>query len=358
MAVTAPRSTIPTLREAVARFITTRRVRGLKSIRDEVSALSGAATGRVTGCSASGPALAQSQLGDLRVDRVQPHELVEWFARRFPDTLAPATRKRGMSHLRQFVEYVVASGWAADELRQACMSMPDSNPRGEWLYPEETDAFSRAVAAADVDPFDRFLYELVRDTGLRCEEACRVRFGDLDQRTSVLVVIGKGRGDGKRREVPVSDAFIERWLEHAATHRIARNGYMLFSRPSTIGAGGDATAQVRGERRTRPMSSQAARKAFARLQDAVEAAHPQLLLRFNLTPKVLRRTFACTHVILHELGLGGLDLESLRQALGHASLETTQVYLADVASYLTSIRRPTSVGEGAASIVKYLSEVV
>jgi site-specific recombinase XerD len=67
---------------------------------------------------------------------------------------------------------------------------------------------------------------------------------------------------------------------------------------------------------------------------------------------VLRRTFACTNVILHAMGLAGLDLVSLQQAMGHERLDTTQIYLADVADYLQRFRRPIGIADGATAILE------
>ena len=81
---------------------------------------------------------------------------------------------------------------------------------------------------------------------------------------------------------------------------------------------------------------------------------PELRPPFALTPKVLRRTYACCNLILSELRGGGhgLDLRSLQEAMGHESLETTALYLSDVSSYLNRMRRPVSLVEAVASLTK------
>ena len=56
---------------------------------------------------------------------------------------------------------------------------------------------------------------------------------------------------------------------------------------------------------------------------------------FAVTPKVMRRTFACLNCIAdsqHEPG--ARSVRELQDQMGHASLETTSLYLSDVASYL------------------------
>ena len=56
---------------------------------------------------------------------------------------------------------------------------------------------------------------------------------------------------------------------------------------------------------------------------------------FKLTPHQLRHSFA-THMLL-----GGIDLRSLQEMLGHKSLEATQVYTALSPTNLQDVYRNT-----------------
>jgi integrase len=61
--------------------------------------------------------------------------------------------------------------------------------------------------------------------------------------------------------------------------------------------------------------------------------------RFPLTPYVFRRTYACMAMIAHmQDPASGMDVKSLMEALGHSSLNTTQLYMADVHRYLGTRR--------------------
>jgi site-specific recombinase XerD len=166
------------------------------------------------------------------------------------------------------------------------------------------------------------------------------------------VIVGKGRGAGKRRRVPIADDFIPRWDAHC-TLAVGREQYVFFSRPSRL-EGGDPHQAVRRHELDLPMRPQGLRKLLLRLQEQSERRIP-LAQRTStrLTPHVLRRTYACLNVIAHELGIGGLDLVSLQRAMGHGRLDTTQVYLSDVGDYLNQIRRPLGAAVTAAAIVDY-----
>lgn len=73
----------------------------------------------------------------------------------------------------------------------------------------------------------------------------------------------------------------------------------------------------------------------------------------TLTPKVLRRAYACMDLIASSLlgdGLG-LDLRSLQLAMRHERLDTTAIYLSDVSHDLNRYRRPVSTSDAAQRVV-------
>src|SRR5581483_3108541 len=103
MPIRPDKRNIPTLAQGVERFLNYRRATNFKSIKDDISLLRGAEQ-RITGKKAAGTALARTELGNLRMDRLQEHEITSWFQQRH-EGLASATRKRGMSTLRNFLAY-------------------------------------------------------------------------------------------------------------------------------------------------------------------------------------------------------------------------------------------------------------
>lgn len=343
---------IPTVAHAVGEFLERERVAGKKAIPDLQSVLHGP-NARVVGKTAAGPALARSELGHLSCNRLTAPMITRWFSQRCPTHLAPATRKRSMSAVRGFLTYAVSQGYCDSNVLAACVSIADSPPRREWLTPEQVLAISDLLENPDeFDDYERFAISLLRDTGVRAEEAVTCQRSSLDINRRVLHVVGKGRGAGKAREIPVDDDFIELWNAHAERFALRPNDWMLFSRYSRF-VGGSTSEQEWIVDKKRHTGQKPLRRIAHKLG---ELARTQLSLdvapSFELTPKVFRRTYACTHVILHAMGLGGLDLVSLQEAMGHEGLETTEVYLSDVRSYLTRVRRPTNVQAGALQIVE------
>lgn len=113
MAVTAPKPTIPTVAKAVDLFMASWSRQDWRSL---ASVLQGPPTGQVTGRKAAGAALARSDLGPLRFDRVTSAEFVAWLHQRHPPTLSQSSLRRGSSALRQLLTFAAAHGWADDYL--------------------------------------------------------------------------------------------------------------------------------------------------------------------------------------------------------------------------------------------------
>ena len=145
---------------------------------------------------------------------------------------------------------------------------------------------------------DQALLELLYSTGLRVSEACGLDVTDIDRDRygTPIVLVRRGKG-GKSREVPLggaADRAVEAYLP--ARRALAATGSALFVNAS-------------GERLTaRSVQRMVKRWTIA---GGVHA---------NATPHGLRHSFA-TH-LLDE----GVDLRSIQELLGHASLSSTQIY--------------------------------
>ena len=145
---------------------------------------------------------------------------------------------------------------------------------------------------------DAALMELAYSTGLRVSEACGLDITDIDRGRYAMpiVLVRRGKG-GKSREVPLGGA-ADRALEA-----------YLPARASLGAHDGALFVNAMGERLT-PRSVQRMVKRWA-IAGGVHAA---------ATPHGLRHSFA-TH-LLDE----GVDLRSIQELLGHASLASTQIY--------------------------------
>lgn len=250
-----------------------------------------------------------------------------------------------MSTLRNFLAYSASQGWVDDSVLVACFTVADSEPRREWLHPEQVVGLDALVQSSAFDEYQRFAWYVLLCTGVRSAELVKLQPRDLDRRERVLNVVGKGRGEGKKREIEVDDEFITRWQDHIDQHGLRPTDYMFFHRHMRF-CGGVHKDMEWVEDRARPATAKPIRKFFEKLRKAAEAEtkkgglDPDLLPSFDLTPKVMRRTFACLALIADALSdEDGLDIRSLQKAMGHSSLEITALYLADVDRYLRRKRR-------------------
>ena len=145
---------------------------------------------------------------------------------------------------------------------------------------------------------DAAMFELIYGTGLRVSEACGLDLGDIDrQRFGVPMVMVKNGKGGKSRQVPL-----------AGSADRAVNEYLAVR--SQLGATGAAVFVNGTGTRLTPRSVQRLIHRWAIASGVVAGA----------TPHVLRHSYA-THLLD-----GGVDLRSIQELLGHASLSSTQIY--------------------------------
>ena len=140
---------------------------------------------------------------------------------------------------------------------------------------------------------DDAVLELLYGSGLRVAELCGLRRPDVDLLQGLVTVLGKG---SKMRQVPLSRPSVE------ALEGYLRAGRSWFVRSES------APDVLFLNRRGRPLGPRDVRRILDRRSPA--PTHPH----------ALRHTFA-THLLD-----GGADLRVVQELLGHASLQTTQVY--------------------------------
>lgn len=142
---------------------------------------------------------------------------------------------------------------------------------------------------------DRAILELLYATGMRVSELVGLDVHDVDTRRNTAKVLGKGN---KQRVVPFgasASAAVEQWCGQPRNILARPDEHALF-----VG--------VRGSR----LDPRQVRRLVERQADAVGAE--------GIGPHSLRHS-AATHLLDH-----GADLRVVQELLGHASLQTTQIY--------------------------------
>jgi site-specific recombinase XerD len=146
---------------------------------------------------------------------------------------------------------------------------------------------------AEINRRDDAVLELLYGSGLRVAELCGLDLDDVDLRRRVITVVGKG---SKQRQVlmhEVCAAAVALWIQEA-------RGLMMGDTSPTAALFFNSRGNRLGTRDVR------------RLLDRRSPVPTH--------PHALRHTFA-THLLD-----GGADLRVVQELLGHANLQTTQVY--------------------------------
>jgi len=223
--------------------------------------------------------------------------------------LAPTSRARKLSAIRQFFRFLLAEGLRADDPCSAIDSPRLGRPLPKILSLAEVEtlletAKTASEKAADGTAKRRALrlyaaLETLYATGMRVSELISLPRGVLIADDRVLTIKGKG---GRERLVPLNKTAREALLAHLAAvgeDEVAGRGVTPWLFPSS--GGQHLTRQRFGQEL----------KALA-LAAELEPS--------RVSPHVLRHAFA-SHLLER-----GADLRTVQQLLGHADISTTQIY--------------------------------
>ena len=225
--------------------------------------------------------------------------------------MAPASRARRLSAIRQLFKFMVAENLIAED------------PSVGLAGPKKAQSLPRTLSVAEVDRLlatardlaegqtgrDLFsavrlhcLLEMLYATGMRVSELVSLPRAVLQGDRRVLVVKGKG---GRERLVPLN-----------TSARTALDRYLSLGQDAE-----DGLSQMVKTRWLFPSRSAEGYLTRQRLaQELKELAEAAGIDPVRVSPHVLRHAFA-SHLLDR-----GADLRSVQQLLGHADISTTQIY--------------------------------
>jgi integrase/recombinase XerD len=227
----------------------------------------------------------------------------------YGDKLSSRSIARHITTLRGFFKFLLSEGRITSDPSEHLQTPRQWKSIPHFLGVAQVDALLDAPPADKPTGIrDRAMLQLLYASGLRVSELCKVRTSELNRQLGVLTVVGKG---DKQRMVPVGKtalASIAVWLD---TGRPA----LLKSRTSAY-----LFITARGG----PMTRQAFWNLIRNHGKRVGIFH-------DLSPHALRHSFA-THLLER-----GADLRSVQTMLGHADIETTQIYTHVMRSRLRTV---------------------
>ncbi|MBI5947897.1 MAG: tyrosine recombinase XerD [Chloroflexi bacterium] len=218
-------------------------------------------------------------------------------ARQYKD----ATVARKVAAVKSFFGFLSAEG------------MVDQDPTEQLKSPQVGKTLPRALSTREVDELleqpsrrntpesrrDKCMLELLYATGLRVTELVSLNLSDVALESDPVTVRCVGKGD-RERILPLHQRPVDELRQ-----------YIFHVRPRLVRNRKESALFVnrRGERLTR-QGFWLILKNYAR----------EAKLDKAITPHTLRHTFA-THMLS-----GGMPLRNVQDALGHASISTTQIY--------------------------------
>lgn len=223
---------------------------------------------------------------------------IHWLAER---GLCPGSRTRMFVALRCFFRFCRGDGLVEHDPTQYtdCPRVWRHLPHD--LSPREVTSLLEAENGDDAQSMrNRAILEMFYATGARVSEICNLKISDVDLIERTVRLFGKG---SKERMTPLGRASIEaveRYLEAGrgslCLRRQARDmGWLFVSRTGR----------------------QLLRESVFRV---VKAAAAKAGITKNVYPHLLRHSFA-THMLE-----GGANLRAVQILLGHAALDTTEIY--------------------------------
>lgn len=234
-------------------------------------------------------------LVSLRLD-----DLTDFIASMQDEKLAPSSISRCIVAVRTFYKFLQLEGVVAENPAEllAAQKMWERVPR--VLTVRQVEALLGAPRRIDTYfQRDRVMLEVLYATGCRVSEVCSLRLRDLSLDQRQIRCEGKG---GKQRIVPIGMRAIEAIRIYLAEQRVA-----LAARQP------EAAEHLLLSRSGRAMD----RIMLWRL---VKHYASRVGIDSLISPHGLRHSFA-THLLA-----GGADLRQVQEMLGHASIQTTQIY--------------------------------
>lgn len=239
-------------------------------------------------------------LGTRKLNQLTVGDISAFVGTLHDSALAPSSIARCVVAVRMFFKYLQLEGIVTENPAELIATQKMWERVPGVLTRGQVDAF--LSAPRKLDSFwqrDVAMLEALYATGCRASEVCGLRIRDLSLGEGHLQCEGKG---GKQRLVPIGQraiAAIELYMDELREELAAKNP--------------QPPEELFLSRSGRPLDR-------VQLWRLVKHYARRAGIDQSISPHSLRHSFA-THLLA-----GGADLRQVQEMLGHASIQTTQIY--------------------------------
>ena len=232
----------------------------------------------------------------IKLRDVSAKDIMYYLVQRQTEGTSEQTLAKDISALRAFGEYLVRKNYWTQNAALLLDRPKAHRALPKVLSVEQVDYLLSFIDTSTLSgKRDDTLFELIYSCGLRISEACDLKIANVHLNEKLILVHGKG---DKERIIPFGKRAEDKLVY-----------YINEVRPK-LTKGKDVPnlfVNYRGE----PISRKGVWKRFKELQ---------ALSGIDSKVHTLRHSFA-THLLM-----GGADLRSVQELLGHSDLSTTQIY--------------------------------
>jgi integrase/recombinase XerD len=236
----------------------------------------------------------------LLLETLTPAHLREYLGRLKSDELSSRSLSRKLSALKQFFQFCLREGKIKCNPAELLTVIVKSKRLPKHLSIEESFRLIEvSKGSTEQSVLDYAMMELWYATGCRVSELAKVGCDDIDWKSGLVCLRGKGNR--------------QRWVPLNGDALVAIRNYQTVRHERVRRAGLVDTSTFFLDARLKPFTRQGLWKWLGEL--AKRAG-----IRRKVWPHMIRHSFA-THVLQ-----GGADLRTVQELLGHKSIATTQVY--------------------------------
>lgn len=240
-----------------------------------------------------------------KIDRTILRRYVAWLS---TQKYQPSSIARKVASVRGYLTFLSKRDIVTPAIAHALTApkIPKLLPR----VPSSKDISRIITTSGETNALHMAVLEILYGAGLRVSELCGLEVADIYLRNATIVVLGKG---SKYRTVPLGEPA----LDALAAYMEVRESYLTDSSPRTRVF-------------IKPTGKALTPRDVRRIMDTYPLADGT-----KMHPHQLRHAYA-THLLM-----GGADVRSVQELLGHSSVTTTERYTHISQDHLRSVYEET-----------------